>query len=161
METSHSMSLVCLTLYHFAIRTCSHLYEHDSCIKYTGGLGRVVYSEGRLIPHQFPITDPQQISGLDGIGRVTCTVSSGTARLIREDGEVESEGLLEAAIAIRGLSDSFQNRAMYCNSNDTSYFYLYIIPSSTGEYKMLSVYIYIYIYIYIYASLCTINVKFH
>ena len=30
----------------------------------------------------FPITDLQQISGPDGIGRITCTVSSGTADFI-------------------------------------------------------------------------------
>ena len=43
--------------------------------------GSVVHSYGRLIPHEFPITDLQQISGPDGIGRINCTVSSGTARL--------------------------------------------------------------------------------
>ena len=30
--------------------------------------GRVVHSYGRLIPHEFPITDLQQISGPDGVG---------------------------------------------------------------------------------------------
>ena len=39
----------------------------------------VIHGYGRLIPHEFPITDLQQISGPDGIGRITCTVSSGTA----------------------------------------------------------------------------------
>ena len=34
--------------------------------------GDVVHSYGRLIPHEFPITDLQQISGPDGIGRITC-----------------------------------------------------------------------------------------
>ena len=41
--------------------------------------GHVVHSYGRLIPHEFPITDLQQIAGPDGIGRITCTVSNGTA----------------------------------------------------------------------------------
>ena len=48
--------------------------------------GHVVHSYGRLIPHEFPITDLQQISGPDGIGRITCTVSSGTARFIDNSG---------------------------------------------------------------------------
>ena len=102
------------------IRTYVHIY--------TGG--RVVYSEGRLIPHQFPITDPQQITALDGVKRITCTVSNGTARFVRDDGEVEREGILEAAITVTG---DVQSRAMYCNSNDTNYFYLYITSSLSSE----------------------------
>ena len=95
---------------------------------YTGG--RVVYSEGRLIPHEFPITDSQQITGPDGVRRITCTVSSGTARFIRDGGEVEREGQLETAITVKG---DIQNRAIYCNSNDTNYFYLYLRSSASSE----------------------------
>ena len=50
--------------------------------------GRVVHSHGRLIPHEFPITDLQQIAGPDGIGRITCTVSSGTARFVANGGRI-------------------------------------------------------------------------
>ena len=110
---------------------CAYVYTYSRtvCI-HTGG--RVVYSEGRLIPHQFPITDLQQISGPDGIGRITCTVSSGIVRLLRDGGEVESEGKLETAITVKG---NLENRALYCISNDTNYFYLYLTPSISGECK--------------------------
>ena len=57
--------------------------------------GRVVHSYGRLIPHEFPITDLQQISGPDGIGRVTCTVSRGIARFVRSGGVLESDGVTQ------------------------------------------------------------------
>ena len=50
--------------------------------------GHVVHSYGRLIPHEFPITDLQQTSGPDGIGRVNCTVSSGTATFKPRDLQV-------------------------------------------------------------------------
>ena len=48
--------------------------------------GSIVHSYGRLIPHEFPITDLQQISGPDGIGRISCTVSNGTARFVANGG---------------------------------------------------------------------------
>ena len=57
--------------------------------------GRVVHSYGRLIPHEFPITDLQQISGPDGIGRITCTVSSGTARFAVSGGQLETGGVTQ------------------------------------------------------------------
>ena len=55
--------------------------------------GSVVHSYGRLIPHEFPITDLQQISGPDGIGRINCTVSSGTARFVANGGQLETGGV--------------------------------------------------------------------
>ena len=62
--------------------SCNQLYISNDCICHfvLTTCGRVVHSYGRLIPHEFPITDLQQISGPDGIGRITCTVSNGTAR---------------------------------------------------------------------------------
>ena len=42
--------------------------------------GSAVHSYGKLIVHEFLITDLQQIYGPDGIGRINCTVSSGTVR---------------------------------------------------------------------------------
>ena len=127
----------------YEVRTCAAIYTVCTYISslytqvmhirmyvliYTGG--RVVYSEGRLIPHEFPITDSQQITGPDGVRRITCTVSSGTARFIRDGGEVEREGQLETAITVKG---DIQNRAIYCNSNDTNYFYLYLRSSASSE----------------------------
>ena len=67
------------------------------CIHYTAkhAGGDVVHSYGRLIPHEFPITDLQQISGPDGSGRITCTVSSGTARFAPNGGQLEGGGVSE------------------------------------------------------------------
>ena len=109
--------------------------------------GRVVHSYGRLIPHEFPITDLQQISGLDGIGRITCTVSSETASFAVNGGQLETGGVSQTrngstATLIVNTSNvgSFQNRGLYCTNINTNFLYLFI--SSAGKY------IYIYIYIY-------------
>ena len=105
-----------------------------SAQNHTGGI--VVHSYGRLIPHEFPITDLQQISGPDGIGRITCTVSSGTARFVRPYGQLESDGVSQtrhgttAALAVN-QTDNFHNRHMYCKEAKTNYFYVFI--SATSE----------------------------
>ena len=109
------------------------------CIHYTLNCsgGRVVHSYGRLIPHEFPITDLQQISGPDGIGRITCTVSSGTARFEANGGQLETGGVSQTrngatATLVVNLSnvDSFQNRDLYCTNFVTNYFYLFISSAS-------------------------------
>ena len=96
--------------------------------------GDVVHSYGRLIPHEFPITDLQQISGPDGIGRITCTVSSGTARFVANGGWLETGGVTQtgsgntptAALVVNTTNvDSFNNRGLYCNSFD-HFFYLFL-----------------------------------
>ena len=99
-----------------------------------GGLG--VHSYGRLIPHEFPITDLQQISGPDGIGRITCTVSSGTARFIANGGQLETGGVSQtrngatATLVVNPSNvDSFQNRELYCTNVNTN-FYLFISSAS-------------------------------
>ena len=104
--------------------------------------GRVVHSYGRLIPHEFPITDLQQIFGPDGIGRITCTVSSGTARFYRPGGVLESDGVTQtrndatATLVVRPSNvDSFQNRDLYCTNTATNYLYLFI--SSASKYTSL------------------------
>ena len=122
---------ICINLLYLYTPYICTVYTY-SCIVCIHTGGRVVYSEGRLIPHEFPITDLQQISGPDGIGRITCTVSSGIVRLLRDGGEVESEGKLETAITVRG---NLHNRAMYCISSDTNNFYLYLTPFISGECK--------------------------
>ena len=100
--------------------------------------GRVVHSYGRLIPHEFPITDLQQISGPDGIGRITCTVSSGTAWFAANGGNrLETGGVSEtrsgATATLKvNLSNvgSFQNRALFCSNINTNFFYLFISSAS-------------------------------
>ena len=98
--------------------------------------GRVVHSEGRLIPHEFPITDLQQISGPGGIGTITCTVSNGTAEFVRPGGGLESDGVTQTrheatATLVVNATDSFSNRDVYCSDININYFYLFI--SVTGE----------------------------
>ena len=99
--------------------------------------GSVVHSYGRLIPHEFLITDPQQISGPDGIGRITCTVNSGTARFGANGGTVVGGGVSEtrngatATLAVNPSNvDSFWNRQLFCIKIYTNYFYLFISSAS-------------------------------
>ena len=101
--------------------------------------GDVVHSYGRLIPHEFPITDLQQISGPDGIGRITCTVSSGTARFGVNGGyRLETGGVSQTInggattrlVVNTSNVDSFKNKALYCNNLFTDFFYLFISSAS-------------------------------
>ena len=101
--------------------------------------GSIVYSYGRLIPNEFPITDLHQISGPDGIGRINCTVSSGTAMFVANGGQLETGGVTQTrngatATLIVNPTDvgSFKNRGLYCTNINTNFFYLFI--SSTSKY---------------------------
>ena len=102
--------------------------------------GCVVHSyHGRLIPHEFPITDLQQISGPDGIGRINCTVCSGIARFVANGGQLETGGVTQTrngatATLVVSPTDvsTFQNRGLYCTNINTNFFYLFI--SSTSKY---------------------------
>ena len=103
----------------------------------------VVHSYGRLIPYQFPITHPHQISylikeGLHGY-RVTCNVSRlpppprfYTPNGTFSTGEVTQENYQHSAILDVNIS-TFQNRDMYCLNSETNYFYLYLISSDNSE----------------------------
>ena len=82
-----------------------------------------VHSYGRLIPPYFPITDLQQISGPDGIGRINCTVSSGTATIRHE----------VTATLVLSLPHSLNNREMYCLSTTNFFFFN---PSSNSKYTL-------------------------
>ena len=99
--------------------------------------GSVVHSYGRLIPHEFPITDLQQISGPDGIGRITCTVSSGTARFIANGGQLETGGVSQtrneatSTLVVKSSNvGTFQNKGLYCTNIATNFFYLFISSAS-------------------------------
>ena len=107
---------------------------HSVVLVCTKSDGRVVHSYGRLIPHEFPITDLQQISGPDGIGRIACTVSSGTARFAASGGQLEADRVTQpgngntptAALVVNTTNvDSFTNRGLYCNNFD-HFFYLFL-----------------------------------
>ena len=105
-------------------------------LKCAGG-GSAVHSYGRLIPHEFPITDLQQISGPDGIGRITCTVSSGTARFFANGEQLETGGVSQtrngatATLVVNpSNAESFQSRGLYCSNINTNFFYLFISSAS-------------------------------
>ena len=102
--------------------------------------GCVVHSYGRLIPHEFPITDLQQISGPDGNGRINCTGNSGTAWFGVNGGTLQTGGVSEArngataTLVVKPLNvSSFKNRGLYCNASTLigiSFFYLFISSAS-------------------------------
>ena len=134
MLASHSMSQVCPSL-HYS-RVMEHRAVHWSEIlllsQHSGG--SVVHSYGRLIPHEFPITDLQQISGPDGIGRINCTVNNGTAEFNIPVREATTGGMNQTEVlVVNTTSNSYQNRDLYCNSNDTNSFYLYLNYSSNNS----------------------------
>ena len=128
---------VCLVLH------CSSNGTDTSLVLHTHSGGRVVHSYGRLIPDQFPITHPHQIlylikEGLLGY-RVTCNVSSGTSppRFCTPNGTfniggVNQEYYQRSAILDVNISP-FQNKDIYCDDNDTNYFYLYLTSSDNSE----------------------------
>ena len=109
------------------------------CIHYTLNCagGDVVHSYGRLIPHEFPITDLQQISGPDGIGRINCTVSSGTTRFVANGDRLETGGVSQTRNGATSMLivktsnvSSFQNRDLYCTTINSIYFYLFLSSAS-------------------------------
>ena len=117
--------MICINEIHCVVLVC------------TKSDGRVVHSYGRLIPHEFPITDLQQISGPDGIGRIACTVSSGTARFVASGGQLETGGVSQtrngatATLEVNTSNvSSFQNRPLYCTNINTNFFYLFISDTS-------------------------------
>ena len=99
--------------------------------------GDVVHSYGRLIPQEFPITDLQQISGPHGIGRITCTASSGRARFVANSGNMlgtsgvsqTRNGATTTLVVNTSNVDSLQNMELYC-TNFNNFFYLYITSAS-------------------------------
>ena len=107
---------------------CTYVYSLS--VFYSGG--RVVHSYGRLIPLDFPITNLQQISDTDGIGRITCTVSSGTAMFQvigaqKTDVTLTSNGATATLVVNTTNATRFTNRDVTCNG---TYFYLFLSPSS-------------------------------
>ena len=119
------------------------------CIHYTLNCAGdvVVHSYGRLIPHEFPITDLQQISGLNAIGKITCTVSSGTAgngnkRFFDNGRQLETGGVSQtrngstSTLIVKPSNvNSFKNKGVYCTKS--KFFYLFI--SSASKYTQVHV----------------------
>ena len=127
---------VCLALY------CSSNGTGTSLVLHTHSGGHVVHSYGRIIPHKFPVTDLQQISGPDGIGRINCTVSSGTVRFGANRGQLEVDGVsvirngATTTLVVKPFNvTSFQNRQLYCTNffpftDVTTNFYLSLSSAS-------------------------------
>ena len=108
---------------------CTYVYSLS--VFYSGG--RVVHSYGRLIPLELPITNLQQISGPNGIGRITCTVSSGTARFNVINAVQTDDVTLTSNETTATLVVNITNTASFTNSDVTcngTYFYLFLSPSS-------------------------------
>ena len=131
---------VCLVLYYSSNGSGTSLVLH------THSGGRVVHSNGRLIPHQFPTTHLQQISYLVRQGvtgyRVTCFVSSGTPKptFYSPNGTLDTGGVTQeihsrsAILYVNNTGiDTFQNRDIFCDDNHTNYFYLYLTSSNNSE----------------------------
>ena len=92
--------------------------------------GDVVHSYGRLIPDEFPITDLQQISGPDGIGRINCTVSS-VEFFFANGGSLDRSGVTQmkikatSTLVVNAFNVViFQNRGLYCTNAVDNFFYL-------------------------------------
>ena len=99
--------------------------------------GDVVHSYGRLIPHEFPIVDLQQISGPDEIGRINCSISSGTAIFFPNGVWSETDGVSEtrngdtATLVVNTSNvDSFRNTGFFCTNIAANFFYLFISSAS-------------------------------
>ena len=128
------------TLLYYYLQTPSITFVHISIG------GRVVHSEGRLIPHHFPITELQQInylirSGVTGY-RVTCDVSRGppSPRFNSPNGTLDTGGVSQRQytrttwLNVNTTNiDSFQSRDVYCDDMRTNYFYLYLTSSNNSE----------------------------
>ena len=110
-----------------------HSTLKSNTLNYAGNY--VVHSYGRLIPHELPITDLQQISGPDGIGRINCTVSSGTASFRIPRGSLTAEVNqtnntdLATLVVTPTFNSNFSNRDVACGET-----YFYLFPSANSKY---------------------------
>ena len=122
---------------------CSlHLQSLASLSVFHSG-GRVVHSYGRLIPHEFPITNLQQMSGPDGIGRINCTVSSGRARFYRPVRipvtNQDTLAMKRVTLVVNTNVANFRNRERYCKNAKTNYFYIFLsFKSKCNQIRMHS-----------------------
>ena len=123
--------------------------------------GRVVHSYGRLIPHEFPITDLHFISGPDGF-QINCTDTGGGARFQNPGGsslvneevmQIKTGAIATLAVKANELS-RFQNRDLYCN-NSANFFYLFL--SSSSKYVRIQILIPTTIHNIIYCTVVALN----
>ena len=97
--------------------------------------GHVVHSYGRLIFKELLISHLQQISGPDGIGRINCTFSNGTAWFKLQGnpptgGPVEiKNGTLASLTVTANDTNSFHNIEGFCKLKST-FFYIFLSAKS-------------------------------
>ena len=134
---------VCLAL------QCSSNGTDTSLVLHTHSGGRVVHSAGRIIPHQFLITSKHKIfytrerwPRTYNLYGITCTVSSGPPppRFYSPNGTLDIRRVTQSQTDHsktlewdNATIETLQNRDMYCDDNDTNYFYSYFISSDNSE----------------------------
>ena len=133
---------VCLALY------CSSNGTGTSLVLHTHSGARVVHSDHRIIPHQFLITSKHKIfytrerwPRTYNLYGITCTVSSGTQpRFYSPNGTLDIRKVTQSQTDHsktlewdHSSIETLQNRDMYCDGNDTNYFYPYFISSDNSE----------------------------
>ena len=82
------------------------------------------------------MTDLQQISGPDGIGRINCTVSSGTAwfGLSGHDGRLtDHANEATVTLVVDTINSRLTNKEVYCVDQSTNLFYLFPVPTGTDH----------------------------
>ena len=102
-----------------------------------------MHSYGRLIPVNFLVTEPEQIEGPDGVGRVNCTTSGMAANFQNNLTMISAVTGDKNAVLHQIKSDStatlivknirrakFKNRQIFCNSL-SHFFFLHL--SEQGE----------------------------
>ena len=121
-----------------------------SLVLHTHSGNRVVHVAGRIIPHQFLITSKHKISFLrvrdprppTRVYGITCTVSSGPPppRFYSPNGTLDTGGVTQpqnahsvVLVVDNANVTTLENRDMYCDDNDTNYFYLYLTSSDKSE----------------------------
>ena len=99
-----------------------------------------MHSYGRLLPTNYLVTEPEQIEGPDGIGRVNCTSIGTTAKFqtisltsVTEDSNEEIYQITQdstATLVVRNTrAANFTNTLVYCNGQNRS-LYLHLSTQS-------------------------------
>ena len=140
MYSDSILALFCMWNVYCICTTVCRNHLAINFILHTGG-HVVVHSFGRLIPDEFLITNLQQLSGPEGIGKITCTVSSGTARFSSPSGSLRSGGVMvleTGTVAVLTINNgtSFQNRDVSCGDAESGYIYFHLYLTKLDNSKI-------------------------
>ena len=118
---------------------CVNLIRTLSPLLYVCSGGVAVHSYGRLLPVNFLVTEPDQIEGPDGVGRVNCTTPRAAASFqtslkdaVTEDKNINLYQIRNgntATLIVSNIRRNFKNRKIYCNSL-SHFFFLQISAQS-------------------------------